>query len=225
MALLAIETSGPGCSAALWRDGALIAAQRVALAHGHAAALLPLVEATMAEAARGGLAWGDLAAIAVTVGPGSFTGIRVGLAAARGLGLALDRPVLGVSSFEAIAWGLAPAVRAGRPLAVLIDSGRASRFLQCFDADLAPRGPPAAVELAALAVALPPPPCLVVASGSPPPGLAEARAVVAAVPDAAALAALAGARRAAGGAFLPPSALYLRAPDAALPRAGGRIRA
>jgi tRNA threonylcarbamoyladenosine biosynthesis protein TsaB len=225
MALLAIETSGAGCSVAVWRAGGLVAQRRVALDRGHAAALLPLVQAAMVDAAAAGLAWRDLAAIAVTVGPGSFTGIRVGLAAARGFGLALGVPVLGVTSFEAIAWGVPEAARAAGALAVVIDSGRASRFLQSFDRDLQPLAPPGAVELDALADALPAPPCLVAAAGPLPAALAGGRPIVAAVPDAAVLAALAAARRAQGGGFLPPSACYLRPPDAIAPRAGGRIRA
>jgi tRNA threonylcarbamoyladenosine biosynthesis protein TsaB len=228
MALLAIEASGAGCSAALWRAGAILAERRVALEHGHAAALLPLVQAAMAEAAAAGLAWGDLAAVAVTVGPGSFTGIRVGLAAARGFGLALDIPVLGVTSFEAMAWGVPADMRAGRTLAVVIDSGRASRFLQSFDAELRPLAPPAAIELDALPAALPAPPCLIAAAGRlPAAGAAGAagRPVVASSPDAAVLAVLVAARRARGDSFLPPSAVYLRPPDASVPRAGGRIRA
>lgn len=221
MTVLAIESSGPVCAAAIWRGDRVVAARAQPLRHGHAAALMPLVQAVAAEA---GLAWPDLTAIAVTVGPGSFTGIRVGLAAARGLGLALDRPVLGVTSFDALAASVPPERRAGLAVAVVIDSGRASRFVQGFDAALAPLGPPASVELSALDAALPPGPCLVVASGPLPADAAGPRPVLAAVPDAAVLAALAGTRLAAGGSFLPASPLYLRPPDAAVPRAGGRLR-
>ncbi|MBV8169887.1 MAG: tRNA (adenosine(37)-N6)-threonylcarbamoyltransferase complex dimerization subunit type 1 TsaB [Alphaproteobacteria bacterium] len=221
MSILAIESSGPGCSAALWRDGHVIAARRVPLTRGHAAALPPLIDETMRAAALG---FAMIDAVAVTVGPGSFTGIRVGLAAARGFGLALGVPVLGVTSFEAIAWAVPAPARGAATLAVLIDSGRASRFCQAFDAALQPLGAPAAIELVALAAALPPSPCVLAATGAVPPEIAGDRPVVAAAPDAAPLAELAGARRAAGGAFLPPSALYLRPPDATVPRAGGRIR-
>jgi len=225
MALLAVETSGSGCSVAVWHSGALVAQRRVALDRGHAAVLLPLVRDAMADAAASGLTWRDLAAVGVTVGPGSFTGIRVGLAAARGFGLALGIPVLGVTSFEAIAWGVPEAARANGALAVVIDSGRANRFLQAFDPQLRALAPPGAVELGALADALPAPPCLVAAVGPLPAALAGGRPIVAAVPDAAMVAALVAARRAGGGAFLPPSAFYLRPPDASPPQAGGRIRA
>ena len=225
MALLAIDSSGAGCSAALWRDGVLVAERRLALQRGHAAALLPLVRDAMTDAAAAGLGWDALAAVGVTVGPGSFTGIRVGLAAARGFGLALAIPVLGVTSFEAIAWAVPADRRGAGALAVVIDSGRASRFVQAFDARLAPLGPPAAVELDALADSLPPPPCLVAAAGPLESARVGGRLVIAAALDAAVVARLVATRRAAGGAFLPASALYLRPPDATVPQAGGRIRA
>jgi tRNA threonylcarbamoyladenosine biosynthesis protein TsaB len=226
MTVLAIETSGPGCSAALWRTGAILAERRIALAQGQAAALLPLVRDVMADAAiaAAGLDWGALEAIGVTVGPGSFTGIRVGLAAARGFGLALGVPVHGVTSFEAIAWAVPAAARGQGALAVAIDSGRASRFIQAFDAKLQPLGPPAAVELGALAEAWPAPPCLIAAVGPLPEAAAGGRPIVAMLPDAVPLACLVADRRMRGASFLPPSALYLRPPDAAVPPGGGRIR-
>jgi len=220
MSVLAIESSGPGCSAAVWQDGGVIAARRVALERGHAAALLPVVRDTMVAAA---LAWDALAAIAVTVGPGSFTGIRVGLAAARGLGLALGVPVHGVTSFEAAAWAAA-AVAGDVALAVLIDSGRAGAFLQSFDAALTPCGAPRAIELDVLPAALPPPPCTVAMVGRLPAERLGGRPIVAVTPDAAALAALVGARLARGGGFLPASPVYLRPPDATVPPDGGRLR-
>jgi tRNA threonylcarbamoyladenosine biosynthesis protein TsaB len=133
--------------------------------------------------------------------------------------------VLGVTSFEAIAWAVPADRRGAGTLAVVIDSGRASCFVQAFDIALAPLGPPGAVELDALADSLPPPPCLVAAAGPLDSARAGGRPVIAAAPDAAVVARLVATRRAAGAAFLPASALYLRPPDATVPRAGGRIRA
>src|SRR3954471_5648864 len=152
--LLAFDASGPAISVAVLRDGTLLAHHREALARGHAERLPPALAATMAAS---GCGLAALDAIAVTVGPGSFTGIRVGLAAARGLGFALDRPVLGITTLEAVAHGLDAAQRAGRPVLALIDSKRADVFAQRFAADLVPIDAPQAVPVAAAAdLAVPP---------------------------------------------------------------------
>ncbi len=77
------------------------------MARGQAEHLFPLLEAVLAEGAVG---WSDLAAVAVGVGPGNFTGIRIAVAAARGLALSLGVPAVGVTTFEALAEGVAGAV-------------------------------------------------------------------------------------------------------------------
>ncbi|MEJ0071755.1 MAG: tRNA (adenosine(37)-N6)-threonylcarbamoyltransferase complex dimerization subunit type 1 TsaB [Pseudomonadota bacterium] len=174
MALLTIETSGPGCSAAVWQAGRDPRHRRAASGLGQAAALMPLLRDTMlaagaAAAASGGrLDWAALEAVGVTVGPGSFTGIRVGLAAARGFGLALGIPVLGVTSFEAIAWAVPADARGDNPFVVVIDSGAPAGSSKRLMPRLRPLGPPAAIELDGLAAAWPPAPCLIAAAGPLP---------------------------------------------------------
>jgi tRNA threonylcarbamoyladenosine biosynthesis protein TsaB len=115
--------------------------------HGQAEALLPMVEAAMREA---GLAPAAIDCVAVTTGPGSFTGIRVGIAAARGIALARDLPLIGVSSF--IAAAATAVIPADAVLLVALESRRADLYVQFFD----PAGPalsePAAVLPEALAV-------------------------------------------------------------------------
>ncbi|MDE2017453.1 MAG: tRNA (adenosine(37)-N6)-threonylcarbamoyltransferase complex dimerization subunit type 1 TsaB [Hyphomicrobiales bacterium] len=103
MRILAIDTSVGAASAGVFDvegDCVEVARERRDMARGHAEALLPMVERVMA-AAPGGFAGVDR--IAVTVGPGSFTGIRVGIAAARAFGLACEAPVIGVSTLVALA--------------------------------------------------------------------------------------------------------------------------
>jgi len=99
MLILGINTAGDTCEAALVRDGAVIGARWEAMTQGHDARLAPVVDEVMREA---GAAFADLNRIAVVVGPGSFTGVRVGVAFARGLALALDIAAVGVSSLEAL---------------------------------------------------------------------------------------------------------------------------
>lgn len=97
--ILAFDTSAAHCAAALLLGDTVLAAQAEEMGRGQAERLVPLLAQVLAEAGHG---WGDLARIAVGVGPGNFTGIRISVATARGLGLALGIPVLGVSSFHAI---------------------------------------------------------------------------------------------------------------------------
>ena len=98
--LLAFETSTEACSVALWRDGQLLERFGV-VPRRHAELALPWAQELLAEA---GVARSAIDAIAVGRGPGAFTGVRLGVALAQGIALALDRPVLPVSTLAALAW-------------------------------------------------------------------------------------------------------------------------
>jgi len=143
--VLAIETSGSACSVALVMPGTGAgrppAQELVATSHGHATALAPMI-ARIARAADVELT--ALKAIAVSCGPGGFTGIRVGLATARAMALAIGCPIVGIGSFQALA---AAAARSGGPLAarnlVVLDSRRSELFAVELGADLATLSPPA----------------------------------------------------------------------------------
>jgi tRNA threonylcarbamoyladenosine biosynthesis protein TsaB len=143
--MLAIETSGSACSVALLMPGAGAgrppAHEIMATSHGHATALAPMI----ARVARTtGVALTALKAIAVSCGPGGFTGIRVGLATARAMALAIACPVVGIGSFQALA---ATAARSGGSLGarslVVLDSRRRELFAVELGADLAALSPPA----------------------------------------------------------------------------------
>ena len=117
MKLLALETATEACSVALWVDGAVI--ERHALApRRHAELVLPMVDAVLAE---GGISRRALDAIAVGRGPGAFTGVRLAIAVAQGLALALDRPVLPVSTLAALAMAAAQDAGAA-PILAAIDA-------------------------------------------------------------------------------------------------------
>jgi len=217
--VLAIDTSAGACSAALWRHDAVAASHYAAMERGHAEALMPMIVATLADAAE---SLRSLDAVAVTVGPGAFTGIRIGLATARGIGLAAGIPVVGVTTFAAVAATLAP-VLADSAVIVLIDSKRGDVFAQRFSSDLEPIDPPTVLAPAAAARFLPAGPVLLAGDGIDlvRPYLAAARpdakyAHEGKGPDAVHVAPLA-ARLIAAGGCLPPVPLYLRAPDVRMP--------
>lgn len=100
--ILAIETTLARCSVALVAGERVWAEDSVPMVRGHAESLAPMVRAAVGEA---GVGFEGIGRIAVTTGPGSFTGVRVGLAFARGLALALDVPIVGLSSLEVLALG------------------------------------------------------------------------------------------------------------------------
>jgi tRNA threonylcarbamoyladenosine biosynthesis protein TsaB len=214
MFVLALDTANGACSAAVLKDGAVLSAISEPMMRGHQERLAPLVRQVMDEA---GLAFADLDRIGVTVGPGSFTGLRVGLAFAKGLGLALGKPCVGVGSLEALA---ASAPGAGLTAAV-IDAKRGQVYLQVFESGVAVMAPDALpVEIAAARLAelwsgglarLVGPGAVLLAEVLP-----KAEVIERPAPDPVALARVAAAKPAG----VPARPLYLRAPDAKLP--GGR---
>ncbi|WP_417450367.1 tRNA (adenosine(37)-N6)-threonylcarbamoyltransferase complex dimerization subunit type 1 TsaB [Kordiimonas sp.] len=100
MSILAIDTCEGSCSAALVEERRVFASRSEYIGRGHAERLLPMLDALLVE---GGVGYDSIRRIAVTTGPGTFTGLRIGLSVARGLGLALDVPVVGLSSLVALA--------------------------------------------------------------------------------------------------------------------------
>ncbi len=95
--ILAFDTSAAHCAAAVLKDDAICAEYFDIMERGQAERLMPILEEALAEAK---VSWRDLDAIGVGVGPGSFTGVRIAVSAARGLALALGIPAIGVSNFE-----------------------------------------------------------------------------------------------------------------------------
>src|SRR5215470_3837712 len=130
MRVLAIDTALEACSAAVLdtERGGILASESRAMARGHAETLMPLVARVMSEAA---LDFGALDRIAVTVGPGSFTGLRVGVSAARGIAVAAGKPAVGLTTLAAYA---APYIAADdiTPLVVAIDARNNQVYMQLF---------------------------------------------------------------------------------------------
>jgi tRNA threonylcarbamoyl adenosine modification protein YeaZ len=120
--VLAFDTSGPWCAAALLLGDRTILRDEP-MEKGQAERLVPLLEELLAE---GGVGWHDLTALAVGTGPGNFTGVRIAVAAARGLALGLGIPAIGVTRLEALAHGLP------RPVLVVEDARRGQVYVQLF---------------------------------------------------------------------------------------------
>lgn len=130
MRVLAIDTALKACSAAVLDTGSggIIAGESLPMARGHAEALIPLISRVMKQAA---LAFDDLDRVAVTTGPGSFTGLRVGIAAARAIALSAGKPAFGVSTLSAYA---APHLAENDAVQVIaaIDARNEHVYLQVF---------------------------------------------------------------------------------------------
>ena len=235
MILLAFDTAQGALSAALFDAGgnlakggepALLSHRFEARARGHAERLLPVLEEVLAEAGQG---FADLAAIAVTVGPGTFTGLRVGLAAARGIALARKIPCIGVTTLEAVAEPVD--LQQNERVAVSFDARREEVYFQIFKENQELVTEPALLplEIAAENAAQHGTAAKLFLAGTGAPLLAE-RLVPLGVealpvetppqPDARSVGRIAIRRIGEQGldAFrIPPAPLYIRAPDAKLP--------
>jgi tRNA threonylcarbamoyladenosine biosynthesis protein TsaB len=214
--VLAIDTALEACSVAVLdtERGDVVASESLPMVRGHAEALVPLIARVMDKAY---VTFFELDRIAVTTGPGSFTGLRVGISAARGIALAVNKPALGLSTLAAYA---APHIADDDsvPIAVAIDARHEHVYLQVFGPGgrtlVAPRiasirdavraamaGPARLVGSAAQLIAKAWP------NGEPPPPLVDAQVA----PDIDWVARLGAA---AADSHAPPKPLYLRAPDA-----------
>jgi tRNA threonylcarbamoyl adenosine modification protein YeaZ len=131
MRLLAIDSALPAVSVCVLdsRERTPLAVESTPMARGHAEAIMPMIERVVGATDEG---FAALDRIAATTGPGSFTGIRVGLAAARSIGLALGKPVVGVSTLRAFAAPLLMA-RDARPVFACVDARHGQVYAQMFD--------------------------------------------------------------------------------------------
>ena len=217
MRVLAIDTALQTCAACVieGEDGREVARETEAMERGHAEALLPLLERVMARVEGG---FDALDRVAGTVGPGSYTGLRVGISAARAIGLAVGIPVVGVTTLSAL---LAPALAempAQGAVAAAIDARHGGVFLQAIGAE-GILVPPLYIKLEEAAPLLAPGPVALVGSGASAVLSAlrasgiEARLLEA--PQAPEIGWIAALGAVADPAQALPRPFYLRGPDAA----------
>ena len=183
--LLAIDTAGPRLQLALLREGRTDTLVED-MPTGQAERIFPAIAELLA---RNGAAYADLTRVATTTGPGSFTGVRIGLSAARGLGLALDLPVIGVPSLLAISLATVGAA------VVLLDARRDEAYFQLFSGPALTIGEPALLPMTEARAKIP----------------VGAELVTSPFPDIALVAAFAAT---ADAETYPPDAAYIRDADA-----------
>lgn len=212
--VLAVDTCLAASSVAILDGDVVRAARSEPMTRGHQERIAVVAREVAAEA---GVKFADLTRIAVTVGPGSFTGLRVGLSFAKGLATALSIPCVGVNTLEA----LAASVGATGLVAGVLDAKMGQVYLQVFDGGTALMAPDAlevGVAAARLAELYSGGPATLVGSGAPLVAdvLPDATVLTPAYPDPTAVARLAAARPAPTHS---PRPLYLRAPYAVAPAA------
>lgn len=222
MRVLAIDTALSNCAAAVLDDNPdtfRLTERGEEIGRGHAEHLMTVISEVMAESST---AFNDLDRVIVTTGPGSFTGLRVGLSVARGFGLVLQKPVVGVTTLEAIAQAHFPSLEAGS-LLVALDGKGDEVYCQRFSVDGVPEGEAGVQTITELAHTLP---SSIWLAGSAAPRIAEACGLgnetilsscgYPAISDVARLGVRVDPKTAS------PVPLYLRPPDAK-PGTSGRI--
>ena len=234
MKILAFDTSGDTCSAAVWRDGSIAACLSEQMIRGHTEALMPMVSAVLhkADCSYDALNW-----LAVTTGPGSFTGIRAGLAAARGISLARDLPALGIDTFAMVLWAVGQVLPNGaehRLRVIALSSRRKDIYLRIFSPLDEPVSEPDVVAPEDVTTRIGNQPIVLAGSAANNlksvlrrPGVEVLTVPGFESPDAADLAALAAnqvTEHRAGDDLSSLAPLYLHPPYAVRPASGGRLR-
>ncbi len=216
--LLALDTSLSSCSTALMsRQGIFIDQRHIDLSKGHAEHLIPMIEDMMSAS---NTTMQEITAVVSTIGPGSFTGLRTGLAAARGYGVALNVPVFGVTTLEALALTAIKTSCIDHPMMVTIDARRGQVYVQKFSPEGTPLTDQKIENISDLLSNLPQEKLTLLGSGAPliADACPGANLLEITTPRASAFIHIALHRPRP---LTPPQALYLRAPDAKLP--GGII--
>ncbi|HIM41320.1 MAG TPA: tRNA (adenosine(37)-N6)-threonylcarbamoyltransferase complex dimerization subunit type 1 TsaB [Rhodospirillales bacterium] len=233
MRILGFDTATSACSAAVWEDGRIAARRFEPMSRGQSERLMPMVREVLSEA---GADFPDLDLLAVTTGPGAFTGLRIGLAAARGMALAGDLACFGVTTLDAVAAGVSETERQKANVLVVLDSKRAEVYAQAFRSDLRPLSEAQALMPADLAALMAngegdADRVLVAGDGAgqviqalKDKGIEAVLSTAPGVPDAATVAAIAAERWSSDQPAEPLRPLYLRPPDAKASKNGGGIR-
>ena len=197
----------------------VLAQERTAMSRGQAEVLVPMIARVMKKASR---SFFDIDRFALSIGPGTFTGLRTGLATARGLGLAALKPVIGVGTLQALAWDLTSHDNSKKhisPFAIVVDARRGQVYMQLFSPSMEMLGTPEVLSVSDAVDRLPGESIRLAGSGAELLKVAakgRSDIIIGALPDETgpspmAIATLAASMKAGDRA---PSLLYLRPPDA-----------
>lgn len=211
--ILAFDCSTGPCSVALWQSGNILFYKKEEATSKQAAMLIPMIEEGLKQQA---LWYSDLAGIATTIGPGSFTGIRIGLAAAKGLAMAASLPVAGITTLQTVAYAARQKSSEAKAIIAVLNAGKGQIYRQTFDAALAPLHDPDMVDYADILSGLPAQPYLLAGNGSSLISPSSLYIVCDEIthPDARSIAAIAASAPQRFTDYRHISPLYIRPPDA-----------
>ena len=131
--VLAFDTATASCAITIWQNHQILAEEQQFIDRGHAEVLVPLIETVLIQA---NLSYQELDLLAVTTGPGAFTGIRIGLATARSLAIVCNLPLIGITNFEALVNAIPKSERTGCKILVVLETKRSDFYICMYDEDL-----------------------------------------------------------------------------------------
>ncbi len=140
--ILAIDSSLAACSVAIYKNAVISAYYEELTTSAQAKNLIPMIETALKSS---DISYNDLSKVAVSIGPGSFTGIRIGLATARAIGFSANIPVLGFNSLQVMAYGIR-AKNHERPVLASLSAGKGEMIYQTFDENLSPVSEPTLIS-------------------------------------------------------------------------------
>jgi tRNA threonylcarbamoyladenosine biosynthesis protein TsaB len=221
--VIAFDTAMKSCAVACIEVGQrhgepnILAEERVDMSRGQAEELVPMIARVMVHA---NLEFDDIDRIALSIGPGTFTGLRTGLATARGLGLASGKPVIGIGTLLALAWDYGDATAPTGPFAIVLDARRGQVYMQVFSSSRKSLSEPQVSDVESAAGILPIGKISLVGSGAEIVMQASGRSANEMQigrlpnengPNPVTIARIAATQKANSA---PPSLMYLRPPDA-----------
>ena len=219
--VLAFDTVTSSCAITIWQNHQILAEEQQFIDRGHAEVLVPLIESALVAAK---LSYQELDLLAVTTGPGAFTGIRIGLATARSLALVCKLPLIGITNFEALVHAIPKSERVGCKVLVVLETKRSDFYICLYDENLSILVEPKTIDGAGLELLVKKGILLLAGDAIERalpflqrPGLQVVKSATKTYVDPASVAELAVSIMDCGGVKNKPLPFYLKPPDVNLP--------